>query len=388
MSDTLQTNCKDADILKNIQINNTAKQQEFLSNPKVQKNHTLLQDLGVFQYINSLNKQINDYQILFSNGLSIFHHITIDDMLDTAVLQLANHIKSVSSVFLWKSFQNKDEVTIKEYKNNKLTNTGLYLESMAPFELFFRQHPKPIITYSDLVNQMNNPDAAQALDKVSPELIIPILGHSSLYGLILIGSKIGKEPFSIQELVFIRNFMAIVSLAIQNNLNYDHSVRDVKTGLYNYGFFMTRLTEELARMKRNSYVSSIIVIDVDFFKKFNDTYGHLAGDRVLEHIAAKIKKGVRIEDVPSRFGGEEFTVLLPDTNIQAAWGVAERLRTIVAQLVIPWEIPLSPVTISLGLFTFDKTIDSITEIVDRADKAMYKSKERGRNCTTIWKPGL
>jgi diguanylate cyclase (GGDEF)-like protein len=388
MSDTVHTTSKEDDILEHILRDNAKKEQKFLSNPKLQENYTLLQELGVFQYIDSLQAQIKDYQILCSNGISIFHYITIDDIIDTAVLQLANRVKPVSSVFLWKSFQNKDEVTIKEYKDNKMIDTGLYIESMAPFEFFFQQHPKSIITYQDMISQMYNSAATQALQSASPELIIPILGSSRLYGLILVGGKIGNKPFSIIELVFIQHFMTFVSLAIQNNLNYDHSVRDVKTGLYNYGFFMTRLTEELARMKRNNYVSSVIVIDVDFFKKFNDTYGHLAGDRVLEYIANRIKKGVRLEDVPSRFGGEEFTVLLPDTNSQASWGVAERLRNAVAQLIVPWEIPLSTVTISLGIFTFDNGVNSITEIVDRADKALYKSKERGRNCTTIWEPEL
>ncbi|MDR0524822.1 MAG: GGDEF domain-containing protein [Spirochaetaceae bacterium] len=355
--------------------------KDFRSLPGVQEHLPLLHRIGVVSYIDDLHGKIRDYQDLFSSMVNIFRHTAIDDILETAVLQITDRIDPKAIVFLWKSFQNKDEITIKGYKHYKLMDTGLHIESIAPFELFFKRHPLGMIAYRDLLTHVS---VADRLSIVDPELVIPIFNPVSMYGLILIGGKQDKSLFTDIELTFIQNFMYVVSLAIQNQLNYDHSLRDVKTGLYNYDFFMTRLTEELARMKRNQYVSSVIVIDVDFFKNFNDTYGHVAGDRVLEHIAALIKQGVRLEDVPARFGGEEFTVLLPDTNAQEAWGVAERLRKGVSQLTVSWDSPLAQVTISLGIFTFDNTTDSITEIVDRADKALYKSKALGRNCTTIW----
>lgn len=388
MRNTVHTNNKNSDSIKNIKIDTAAKYQDFLSTPIVQENFTLLHNLGIIPYIDSLNAKIQDYQDLLSNVFGIFRHTALDDILETAVFHITNRVNPASIIFLWKSFQNKDEITVKGYKQYKLVDTNLHIHSIAPFEFFFKQYSQCMITYADLVSQMNNADAARDLSTVNPELIIPILSPSSLYGLILVSGKIEKGGFSDMELIFVQHFMYFVSLAIQNYLNYDHSLRDVKTGLYNYGFFMTRLTEELARMRRNEYVSSVIVIDVDFFKRFNDTYGHVAGDRVLEHIAALIKQGVRLEDVPSRFGGEEFTLLLPDTNSEEAWGVAERLRRSISRLVVPWEVPLSSVTISLGIFTFDNSTDSITEIVDRADKALYKSKELGRNCTTLWTSDL
>jgi len=120
--------------------------------------------------------------------------------------------------------------------------------------------------------------------------------------------------------------MASLAISIQNHLHYEHSVRDAKTNLFNHGFFMVRLHEEIARGKRSGYIFSVIVMDVDKFKFFNDSYGHLAGDRVLECIAEALNKNVRDLDVLARFGGEEFTVLLPETNREQAWAVSERLR--------------------------------------------------------------
>ncbi|MDR3114554.1 MAG: GGDEF domain-containing protein [Treponema sp.] len=362
--------------------------EDFASDPRIQEQYGILQTLGVFQYCDRLKRELDTYKSLFAGVLALFHHTSIDAMLDTAVSQLATRTLVSFMVFLWKPFQNKNEIRSRGYKGHKPANIGPALESLTLFELFFHQHPEPL-TYTDLLKQMGYNTATHALQEMEPELIIPILGPYGFYGLILVGPKLPGGRFQPEELTFIRNLMCFVSLALQNHLHHDHSLQDVKTTLYNYGFFITRLEEEISRVRRNKYVSSVIVIDVDSFKSFNDTYGHIAGDRVLEHIAFLIKGEVRLEDVPSRFGGEEFTVLLPNTNAESALSVAERLRLAIAQLKIPWEIPLPRITISLGIFTFDNQTDmTATEILNRADKALYASKSRGKNCTTLWEPSL
>jgi diguanylate cyclase (GGDEF)-like protein len=183
--------------------------------------------------------------------------------------------------------------------------------------------------------------------------------------------------------------MSFVSQSIQNNLLYDRTLRDVKTGLFNNAFFMTRLDDEIARSRRSNGIFSIIMIDVDKFKNFNDSFGHLAGDKVLEALAVVIKEALRIEDVPSRFGGEEFSVLLPNSDRDAAWIVSERLRCAVELMKVEWERPLPQVTISLGIFTYNKDMDlSGKDMIKRADEALYLSKQRGRNCSTHWNSGL
>jgi diguanylate cyclase (GGDEF)-like protein len=229
----------------------------------------------------------------------------------------------------------------------------------------------------------------ESLDRLAPELMVPILGPSGLSGLILVGSKTTGDPYTQVELLFISQLMSFVSQAIQNHIHYEHSVRDVKTGLFNHGFLVPRLSEEISRVKRTGQAGSLIAIDVDKFKNFNDSYGHLAGDRVLEYIAGVIMKTVRSDDVPSRFGGEEFTILLPNTAVDEGFVVAERLRSNIAAMSVPWEIPLPQVTISLGLVSFDKDTDASTDdIIHRADEALYRSKEAGRNCITIWSADL
>jgi diguanylate cyclase (GGDEF)-like protein len=366
-------------------------EQDFLSNPEIVKNYSLLREIGVFRHIDELNRQIKDCKNLLSGAVDIFNCTTIDKILDAAVWQISDHFLPSFITFLWKPHQNKQDITIKSYKNYKPVDMGVTIPSIASFEPFFKQYPTPI-SYEIFAYQIKeelDPGVLAPLDTLNPQLLIPIMGPSGLYGIVMVGRKMLTEDYSLEELQFLQQLMSFVSQAIQNHLHYEHSVRDVKTGLFNHGFFITRLSEELARTQRSEEMSSLMVMDVDKFKNFNDSYGHLAGDKVLESLAFTIKQTVRAGDIPSRFGGEEFTIMLPNTPRQTAWIVAERLRIAVASMKVPWDPPLPQVTISIGLVSFDKNTNTAAdEVLHRADEALYQSKENGRNRTSVWGAGL
>jgi len=360
-------------------------EKDFLSDSHVVENFTLLHDIGVIRYVDYLNREIRNYKNLFAGALDIFNRTTIEGIMNAAVSHISDHFLPSLIVFLWKPLANKDDIVIKGYKNYKPIELNFEVKSITPFDSFFKSYPRPI-NYELMTVQF---ETAKVFQSLHPEIVIPILGPSGLYGLVLVGHKILNEEYSHGELIYLQELMSFVSQSIQNHLHYERTLRDIKTGLFNNGFFMTRLNEEIARVNRNDSSASIIIIDVDHFKKFNDIYGHLAGDRVLESLALIIKLGVRTEDIPSRFGGEEFTVLLPDTDMNAAWIVAERLRLAASTMKVQWDPPLPQVTISLGIYTFNKNINlSADEIIARADEAMYLSKERGRNRTSVWGSGL
>jgi diguanylate cyclase (GGDEF)-like protein len=361
---------------------------DFLSNPEIVKNYSLLRQIGIFKHIDLLNNEIRGYRDLLSGALDIFNHTSIEEILNATVHQISDHFLPSFIAFLWKPVQNRNEITIKSYQNYQLVDLGFKIHSIAPFEPFFRQFPQPI-NYEVFARELQDKESINSFEKMKPEIVIPILGPFGLYGIILMGRKLLAGGYTEKELLFIEQLLTFVSQAIKNHLHYESSLRDTKTGLYNHGFFISRLGEELARIKRGDHLSSVIVMDVDKFKNFNDSYGHLAGDRVLENLALTIKQNVRIEDIPSRFGGEEFTVLLPNSDRDASWVVSERLREAAAAMKVPWEPPLPQVTISLGIYTFDKsnTLDA-EGIIFRADEALYLSKERGRNRSTRWESGL
>ena len=360
----------------------------FLQNPVIQENSAFLKNIGVLDHIELLNWEIRSFKSLLARGLDIFNCTSIDEIMDATVYQISDQFLPSFIAFLWKPIQNREDITIKAYKNYKPAAIDLHVDCITPFEAFFRQYPKPI-QFELLAYQLNNEEAVRPYLEINTDIAVPILGPFGLYGIILVGKKILDMGYSHDELFFLQQLMSFVSQAIKNHLHYEHSLHDVKTGLYNHGFFLARLKEEFTRTKRSSCNSSIMVIDVDRFKIFNDTYGHLAGDKVLECIAQMIRQNIRADDIPSRFGGEEFTVLLPNTDKVTVWAVAERLRTSIAEMKVSWEIPLPSITISIGIYTFDNNTGfDVSGIIRRADEALYISKERGRNRCTIWNPGI
>ena len=162
---------------------------------------------------------------------------------------------------------------------------------------------------------------------------------------------------------------------------------DALTNLNNRRQFELRLGQEIATTKRQNNPLCAMMIDIDFFKKVNDTYGHASGDAVLRGVASIIKSALRESDIPSRYGGEEFAVLLPYTHIQEAKIVGERLRKSVENSPIPIndensDVKSIKVTISMGLAEFNN-LETGEELFERADKALYEAKESGRNRVCI-----
>jgi len=164
--------------------------------------------------------------------------------------------------------------------------------------------------------------------------------------------------------------------------------RDGLTGLFNHRYFQEILDKEVFRSQRYHSFLSLVMFDIDFFKKVNDTYGHPVGDLVLINIAKTAAGAVRSSDVVSRYGGEEFAVILPETDQGGMKVFAERLRRSIEKNTTKTEGSQVKVTISVGGVTFVPGISKITKelLVDTADKALYASKKNGRNRVTIFEP--
>ncbi len=158
-------------------------------------------------------------------------------------------------------------------------------------------------------------------------------------------------------------------------------IRDEKTNLYNYRHFKEHLIIEVERARRQNEKVSLAMIDIDCFKHYNDTNGHIAGDRVLKVFADIISNQCRLSDVPSRFGGDEFAVLFPKTDSITAREVAERLRKTISaqQFSLEGEQPCGQLTISLGVATFPGDASDWQTLINNADRALYMAKFAGRN---------
>jgi diguanylate cyclase (GGDEF)-like protein len=162
------------------------------------------------------------------------------------------------------------------------------------------------------------------------------------------------------------------------------ALRDPLTGLYNRRYLSETLDRELTRCKRNKEPLSVIIMDVDHFKTINDTYGHQAGDEFLKTIASLIQSHARGSDVACRYGGEEFLLLMPGTNLQTAAKRAEDLRVICSETQVLFEMKNLVVTISFGVASYPDHGTTPDEILIKADRALYQSKNNGRNLVTVW----
>ena len=161
-------------------------------------------------------------------------------------------------------------------------------------------------------------------------------------------------------------------------LNQDAS-KDFLTEIANRRTFDARLREEVARFQRHAQLFSVVILDIDHFKRVNDTHGHLAGDHVLRAVSALLEQRKRASDFLARYGGEEFVLILPETQLDQAMRVARELNSAVAQARISFEGKRIKLTISAGATEIGKADEAAAHLLKRADQALYRAKENGRN---------
>jgi len=162
------------------------------------------------------------------------------------------------------------------------------------------------------------------------------------------------------------------------------AITDSLTGAHTRRYFLERFEEELKRSRLRSIKLSFLMIDVDKFKSCNDKFGHLTGDKILHKVGNIIKENIREIDILGRYGGEEFCVVLPDTDRDSAYHVAERIRATAAETVIKAYDAEVKVTVSIGVATFPKDGKGIKSLMDKSDWALYRAKEAGRNKVCVF----
>ncbi|QLF91722.1 diguanylate cyclase [Pseudomonas sp. ABC1] len=162
------------------------------------------------------------------------------------------------------------------------------------------------------------------------------------------------------------------------------SSTDRLTGLYNRGHWEERLRQEFARYSRSGGQASLVMFDIDHFKRINDSYGHQTGDAVIRRVADAVRMTVRDSDIAGRYGGEEFAVLLPDTDRDGARIFAERLRGAVQEQRVSYEGQSVCFTISLGVAESTQAVLGAEQLIAMSDRALYESKAQGRNRTSLY----
>ncbi|HLL13566.1 MAG TPA: diguanylate cyclase [Pyrinomonadaceae bacterium] len=223
----------------------------------------------------------------------------------------------------------------------------------------------------------------------------PIITGGRKVGVINMTDKAGGEPYDELDLQLLESMAPQMALALdragwhQKATQFQLlSITDPLTGLLNRRYLEERLAEEFERSKRHRFPMSFLMLDIDNFKEYNDRHGHQAGDLALEITAQCLKSALRSADVASRYGGEEFSILLPQTSATEALVIAERIRSRVEKSSYPHgeSQPGGAITVSIGISAFGPKLETPSAIIGAADHALYVAKSRGKNCVVSYVP--
>jgi len=243
--------------------------------------------------------------------------------------------------------------------------------------------PQPIVNRKEVESLSRN---FEGVPEIETGMCMPLIGKGEkLIGLITLHNKRKSRHFLDEEKRLFSTFANYSAQAIENTMLYkstEHlSLTDGLTGLYNHRYFQEQLEVEVKRAQRYDLNLSLIMIDLDHFKEFNDSYGHLEGDSLLRKISQILKSSLRETDFVARYGGEEFAVILPETNKERASIAAERIRkTINEQTFGEGGVKM---TISLGVASYPDDACLRADLIKKADEALYRAKREGRNRTCL-----
>ncbi len=215
-------------------------------------------------------------------------------------------------------------------------------------------------------------------------LSVPLAIHAKLVGILRLDSP---EPakFHKEDLRFLKAIGDVAAVAIENAQLYDKvedlAIRDSLTGLYLRRYLAERLQEELARHLRRDKPVAFLILDLDHFKQYNDSFGHAAGDLVLRHMAALMRRHFSTPgNLLCRYGGEEFCVVLPECSKEEAMALAKSFVALVESEAVTLRREKTPVTVSVGVAVFPSDGRTKEELIQKADHALYEAKRKGRNC--------
>lgn len=313
---------------------------------------------------------------------TIFRNLPIISDLDAVALTLIDEDADIHTVM------GKLGVNFAEFPNL------VFADSMDALGLDLGERtaeskpPRPLLGMFDPLRHGHAfPNVPHGMQSVA---LVPLLRNKRVIGSLNLGSADPTRFTPSMGTDFVEHMASIIAICLENVISNEMlkyiGLTDSLTGVYNRRYMDRRLLEEISRARRQNYDISFMYIDIDHFKKVNDTIGHQGGDEVLREVAARIKAELRLSDSLARFGGEEFVVLLINANLDSAAFVAERIRAGIAASMIEVSSSVQiSVTASLGVACLDRSVPDTPveavamELIAQADAALYQGKDGGRN---------
>ncbi|MBR6154001.1 MAG: GGDEF domain-containing protein [Treponema sp.] len=336
-------------------------------------------------------KQIYDLQQLLEISRSLCTTLELPTLIESILyITMAQMRVLGAGVFILNSSDSQELLLGSNYNGFEVDASINYTIPVDSKIVAYFTAQNTVFTLDELKQQLGSNREIKILESLHPTLIVPLILKNHVNGLLFLGERISTtdndEGYTAYEKNEIYTMASLAAIAVNNASLVEQSSTDMMTHLKLKYYFFNVLTDKLDAATSDGQNLAVMMFDIDFFKKFNDTYGHACGDYVLQEVAKIIKKSIRSADMASRYGGEEFTVLLSKTNKKNALAVAERIRKNIATHDFFYQGQHMNVTISGGVALFDldtNPVGSAKVLVDQADQALYVSKRNGRNCITF-----
>ncbi|MBU3911700.1 MAG: sensor domain-containing diguanylate cyclase [Candidatus Omnitrophica bacterium] len=239
----------------------------------------------------------------------------------------------------------------------------------------------PFIIDTEEKKQQSRNEISQLLN-LEDFVTVPLKAKDKVIGVVVVDNRFNRKPITNDDIRMLTMFANQAGLAIENSRLYERTVllsnSDSLTGMWHHGYFQYLLSEEIKKTSREKQFFTLLMLDIDNFKDFNDTYGHQSGDAILRRISAILNDASRKIDTIARYGGEEFAIILPYTRKEEALVLAERLRRSVEE-----NQEIKNITISIGVASFPEDGQNKETLISKADRALYEAKRTGKNkvCT-------
>ena len=327
----------------------------------------LLISWGVNKYMERIQVQYNELSLLYSLVERISKVIDLYELKDI-VLSILHQTSGADEVVIVIPFSSDFRATVWSPEQGR----GVRLKV------------EPVSTLGTRIRDwLGGKELGGTITRDMKEIYYPVMRKDERIALIYL--RRDSHPFNGSFMRLMNVIGGHISVAFENAMLYRIAITDDLTGLFSYRYFRECLIRLIASYEKNGDPGAMLMLDIDNYKSVNDRHGHLAGDTVLKEVALCIFDTTRDSDMAFRYGGEEFTVLLPATGEAEAFSIAERIRTrIEGNLFLPGELDLR-MTISIGVSACPENARGSRELIYTADQALYEAKRRGKNCTVMSK---
>ena len=353
----------------------------------------LAKDKEILEQSTYYEKRIYDLEQLLDIAKSFCSTLDFSNLLESIVYICMAQMHVLGAEIFVRDPITNDVLNLETSKtDNKENKLSIPVNSPVASKLLTMNKPVTVAYLKEFIGEDQD---LKTLESLSPTLIVPLVEKANhLSGILILQERIAIEEettYTEYEQSMIMSIASLATVAINNASLLEMSSTDMMTHLRLKYFFFNQLTEAIDKAFETEENIAVLMFDIDFFKKFNDTYGHECGDFVLISVANIIKSSLRESDIASRYGGEEFTVLLRKGNKEEAMKVAERIRQKIEEYDFVYNDQHLHVTVSCGVSVFDKKTNPVelpNIFVNQADSGLYMSKNNGRNQVTFFDPAV